>query len=94
MYLTTIEIQINYDKKGLTVMVNNSININKTNNHLSPKLNSLNTKDHDLPAWNRHKNVACLNQLMGSHPSILDNWISNGINKQARKYLHRFTFVS
>jgi hypothetical protein len=35
-------------------------------------------------ALDRHKNVAELNQLMGSQPSLLDNWISNGntyINK-------------
>jgi hypothetical protein len=29
-------------------------------------------------AWDRHKNVAGLNRLMGSQPSPLDNWISNG----------------
>ena len=27
--------------------------------------------------WYRHKNVVGLNQLTGSHPSSLDNWISN-----------------
>jgi hypothetical protein len=35
-------------------------------------------------ALDRHNNVAELNQLMGSQPSLLDNWISNGntyINK-------------
>jgi hypothetical protein len=26
-------------------------------------------------AWDRHKNVAGLNRLMGSQPSPLDNWI-------------------
>ena len=29
-------------------------------------------------AWDRHKNVAGLNWLMGSKHSTLDNWISNG----------------
>ena len=29
-------------------------------------------------ACDRHKNVVGLNQLMGSQPSPLDNWISNG----------------
>jgi hypothetical protein len=36
-------------------------------------------------AWDRHKNVVELNQLMGSQPSPLDNWFSNSntyINKQ------------
>jgi hypothetical protein len=34
--------------------------------------------------WDRHKYVVGLNQLMGSQPPHLDNWISNGnadINK-------------
>ena len=31
-----------------------------------------------VQAWDRHKNVAMLNRLMGSQPSPLDNWISNG----------------
>ena len=73
-------------------MVNyNSININKTNNLLSfqiiePK------KDHNIMmleiqilAWDMLKTVVRLNQLMGSHPSSLDNGNSNGnidINKQ------------
>ena len=30
-------------------------------------------------AWDRHKDVVELNQLMGSQPSSLDNWISNVI---------------
>jgi hypothetical protein len=36
-------------------------------------------------AWDRHKDVAGLNRLMGSQPSPLDNWISNSniyINKK------------
>ena len=36
-------------------------------------------------AWDSHKNVAGLNQLIGSQPSLLDNWISSGnisINKR------------
>jgi hypothetical protein len=32
-------------------MVNNSTNINKTNNHLSPSLNEHKRKDHDI--WRR-----------------------------------------
>ena len=44
-------------------MVNNSININLTNYHLSPQLNDINkttTYDVGNPVlqWNRHKNVA------------------------------------
>ena len=36
-------------------------------------------------AWDRHSNVVELNRLMGSQPSLLDNWISNDntyINKR------------
>jgi hypothetical protein len=36
-------------------------------------------------AWDRHRNVAELNLVMGKQPSPFDNWISNGktyINKQ------------
>jgi len=29
-------------------------------------------------AWNRHKNVTELNQLLEAQLSPLDNWISNG----------------
>ena len=29
-------------------------------------------------AWDRHKNVAGLNQIIGSQPSPLGNWIFNG----------------
>ena len=78
-------------KVFFTVMVNNSTNINKTNNHLLPK-----TIEHkEIPqhmaleilvlALDRHKNVAGLNRLMGSQPSPSDNWITNDntdINKQ------------
>ena len=28
--------------------------------------------------WDRHKNVSYLNRLMGSKPSTINNWISNG----------------
>jgi hypothetical protein len=35
---------VNYETMVLTVMVINSININKTNNHLSSYLNPLNIK--------------------------------------------------
>ena len=41
-------------------------------------------------AWNRHKNVTELNQLLEAQLSPLDNWISNG-NKLTIKNLHRFT---
>jgi len=52
-------------------MVINSTNINKTNKHLSPLLNSLNTKQtttsdvRNPGPRNRHKNVTGLNRLMG-----------------------------
>jgi hypothetical protein len=58
-------------------MVNNSTNINKTNNHLSPSLTKY--KKHDnltmdilVMSWDRHKNVARLNRLLGSQLSSLD----------------------
>ena len=58
-------------------MVNNSTNINKTNNHLSPSLTKY--KKHDnltmdilVLFWDRHKNVARLNRLLGSQLSSLD----------------------
>jgi hypothetical protein len=41
-------------------MVNNSTNINKMNNHFSPQI---------FLAWDRHKDVAGLNQLIGSQNS-------------------------
>jgi len=44
-------------------MFNNFININK--------------KKNSGTGFGRHKNIAWLNLLMGSQPS-LDNWISNG----------------
>ena len=71
-------------------MVNNSTNINKMNNHLSPK-ERLNSDGHNwtetkhkkekkrpqdvtleiqIPAWDKHKNVAGLNWLMGSQPPL------------------------
>ena len=36
------------------------------------------TLETQVMAWDRHKNVAELNRLMGFQPSPLDNWISNG----------------
>jgi hypothetical protein len=65
-------------------MVNNSTNINKTNNHLS--LSHLAQKPHNMTlACDRYHNVACLNRLMGSQPTNHDNWIPNentNINKR------------
>ena len=65
----------NYEKKVITAMVNNSNNINKTNNHHSLNTNRPHVKIHVL-SWDRHKNVVELNRLMRSQPSPLDNWIS------------------
>jgi selenocysteine-specific translation elongation factor len=54
-------------------MVNNSTNINKTNNHLSHYLTEHKKKhmtlDIQFLAWNRHSNVAGLNLLMLSQSS-------------------------
>ena len=45
-------------------------------------------------AWDRHKNVARLNRLIGSQSSPLDNWISNGKKKYILriKNMDRFAF--
>ena len=36
------------------------------------------TLEIQAPPWDGHKNVAGLNESMGSQPSPLGNWISNG----------------
>ena len=61
-------------------MVNNFTNINKKNNHLiEHKKRSWHMMlEIQILAWDRHKNVAEWNLLMGSQLSSLDNWISNG----------------
>ena len=61
-----------------TVMVENSNNINKTNNHLSTtehkKITIYGIENSGLGlTWDRHKNVAGLNRLMGSQPGSSDN---------------------
>ena len=55
-------------------MLNKSTNVNKTNNHLSSQLIE-HKKDHghmtleiQILAWDKHKNVAGLNLIMGSQP--------------------------
>jgi hypothetical protein len=78
-------------------MVDNSMNINKMNNHLSTQLIEHKKKKTTTRAdgqvvleiqvltWDRHKNVRRLNWLIGSQPFPLDNWISNDntyINKR------------
>ena len=59
-------------------MVNNSTNINKTNNHLLLQLNE-HKKDHDVgipgPGVVQSQHMVRLSQLMGSSP--LNNLISN-----------------
>ena len=66
-------------------MMNNSTKINKTNNYLSYQTNE-HKKYHKLEqkamkyqvlAWDRHNNVAWLNQLIWSKSFPSDNWISN-----------------
>jgi hypothetical protein len=54
-------ITINYEKKAVIVMVNNSTNINETNNYISTLKFWL--------AYGWHKRVAQLIWLMGSQPS-------------------------
>lgn len=63
-------------------MVNNCININKTNDHLS-QLNSLDIKQicdagNPDPALEQAPKSGGLNQLIGSQPYSLDSWISIG----------------
>ena len=52
-----------YEKKVETVMVNNSTNINKTNNHLSPQIIEHMVFEILILAWHRHKNVATTSHL-------------------------------
>jgi hypothetical protein len=59
------------------MMVNNSTNINKTNNHFSPHVTEQNRKRKEITAYtdqkssasDRHTNVAGLNCLMRSQHS-------------------------
>jgi hypothetical protein len=63
-------------KRNFTAMLNNSPNINKINNYLSPQIieegggkqRHMTLKIQYL-AWYRYTNVAGLNRLMGSQPS-------------------------
>ena len=75
-------------------MVNNSTNINKTNNHLSLSALTQTNPQHMTLACDRYNNVTCLNRLMGSQPTIHDNWISNentNINKRSPTAMHKQT---
>ena len=47
-------------------MINNFTNINKTNNQRAPQLVEHMTLKIQVLAWNKHNNMAELNQLMGS----------------------------
>jgi hypothetical protein len=66
-----------YEKKVYTVMFNNSFNINKTSNHPLSQLTEHKKKSQHVRlefhvlAWDRNKNVAEFNQLIGSHFTIL-----------------------
>jgi hypothetical protein len=45
------------------------------------------TLEMQVMAWDRHKDVAESNRLMGSQSSTFDNWVSNGntyINKRKK----------
>ena len=72
-------------------MVNNFTNINKANNHFSPSLTELKEKTiaYDFgnpgPASGQAQQCGGIKSLIGSQPSLLDNWISIGnisINKR------------
>jgi hypothetical protein len=77
------------------VILNNSTNINKSNNLLAPhSLNRKREKTQKLTLeiqvldWDNHKNVEVLNLLMWSQHSPHDKLISNGnthINKRRKK---------
>ena len=59
------------------MMVNNSTNINKTNNHLSPE----HTKKRGITTYdigNPDPGLGHTQKCGGVKPSPLDNWISNG----------------
>jgi hypothetical protein len=65
----------------LAVIVNNSTNINQTNNPLSPQTTGEKKKEHmaleiQLLAWDRNTNEAGLTQIMGSQPPS-NNWTPN-----------------
>ena len=55
---TELEVRLgaakSYEKKVETVMVNNSTNINKTNNHLSPQIIEHMVFEIRILAWHRH----------------------------------------
>ena len=88
-------------QKVYTVMVNNSININKTNNHPSPQQYiwpRYITLEIQILAWDRHNNVSELNRWIGSHPfhvprpnfptlSIVYNFL---VYPAPQVYLHAF----
>jgi hypothetical protein len=46
-----------------SLMVNNSTNINKTNNHLSPQIIEHMVFEILILAWHKHKNVATTSHL-------------------------------
>ena len=67
---------INQSMKVLTMMVNNPININKTNNHLSPQITE-HKKGQDIydvgntgSGLRQGKQVVGLNRLTGSEPPL------------------------
>jgi hypothetical protein len=58
------------------LIVNNSNTINKTNNHISLQIIEAQNKPRHLPeihilAWERHKYVAGLDQLLGYNPPLV-----------------------
>ena len=62
-----------YENKVLTVMINNSTNINKKNNYWTQKKSWHMKLEIQVLPWDRHKNVVELNQLLESQTSPLDN---------------------
>ena len=71
---------------------NNSTNINKMSNILSPQIiehknyHDIMTLEIHVQTWDRQNNLVGLKWLVGSQTSHLDNWISNTyINKLLKK---------
>jgi hypothetical protein len=77
------------ENKVYTVMVINSTNIKKTNNHLSHE-RSEKTLEIQVLTRDRHNNVAELNWLMGSQSFPLDNSIGNTYKNNEKPAQIRF----
>ena len=62
------------NKNGWTVVVNNSTNINKTNNHLSPQLTEHDDKTKTYPDWNPGHDLGRSYKCCEVKPTTLIIW--------------------